>query len=102
GVQAEGAPDLPRLHHRPEGERVPDGAGREGADGNDPRGGAVSAAGPSQGAHCAPSGGSEPSFNASAGAPRGDTSYPYWPKTRRAPSRASRDCSPRAATTSIR
>ena len=45
GVQAEGAARLPRLHHRPEGERVPDGAGRQGADGDDPGGGAMSAAG---------------------------------------------------------
>ena len=42
GVQAEGAPRVPGLHHRPDGERVPDGAGRQGADRDDPRGGAVS------------------------------------------------------------
>ncbi len=50
GVRAEGAPRVPRLHHRPDRERVPDGARRQGAHRDDPGGGAVSAAGPSQGA----------------------------------------------------
>ena len=41
GVRAEGAPRVPGLHHRPDRERVPDGPRRQGADGNDPGGGAV-------------------------------------------------------------
>ena len=36
-VQAEGAPGLPRLHHRPDRERVPDDSRRQGADRDDPR-----------------------------------------------------------------
>ena len=39
GAEAEGAARLPRLHHRPDGERVPDDPGRQGADGDDPGGG---------------------------------------------------------------
>ena len=50
GVQAEGPARVHGLHHRPDRERVSDGAGRQGPHGDDPRGGAVSAAGPSQGA----------------------------------------------------
>ena len=45
----EGAARVHGLHHRPDGERVPDGAGRQGADRDDPGGGAMSAAGPTQG-----------------------------------------------------
>ncbi len=44
----EGAARVHGLHHRPDGERVPDGAGRQGADRDDPGGGAMSAAGPTQ------------------------------------------------------
>src|SRR4029453_10098020 len=36
GVQAEGAAHLPRLHHRPGGERVPDDSRRQGVDRDDP------------------------------------------------------------------
>ena len=41
GVRAEGPPRVPRLHHRPDRERLPDGAGRQGPDRDDPRGGAM-------------------------------------------------------------
>src|SRR4029450_264147 len=41
GVRAEGAPRVPRLHHRPDRERVPDGARRQGAHRDDPRRGAL-------------------------------------------------------------
>ncbi len=45
GIAApQGPPRVHGLHHRPEGKRVPDDPRRQGADGDDPRGGAVSAA----------------------------------------------------------
>ena len=36
GVRAEGPPRVPRLHHRPDRERLPDGARRQGPLGDDP------------------------------------------------------------------
>src|SRR4029077_16860617 len=38
GVRAEGSARVSRLHHRPDGKRVSDGAGWQGADRDDPRG----------------------------------------------------------------
>ena len=68
-VGAKGSARLPRFHHRPDRERLSDGAGRQRVDGNDPGRGAVgmSGAGRSQAANCSPVGAGAAATAASVG-----------------------------------